>query len=278
MKQIVTALVLVCILMIVVNINTIDAVEEVMIENSNDKENNPWEKRPLIQTTFLEDEYLGAVRLGVFSMPLGDDKASQSLSETVSKCVVSIEMGQYAGNGLIWRAEEEGIVIAANKHLLQEAAYGTVILADGVSVSAEIMGYSQEYDLGFLFIAREKLDSEVFGACYEVRLMGHAVEYVTNQQIMQIASSQHTAIDRYEGVVIGTKFIPEFQVTMLETECYAKAGMSGGGVFDEKGYLLGMIAGGNVTEEDSVREAMVTYSIPIEYIEAEYQRIRESLK
>ena len=170
------------------------------------------------------------------------------------------------------------MVIAANKHLLCEAAYGRVTFVNGMALRAEILGYSQEYDLGFLWIERGELTWEMLRDCYEIRPMEDVTEEIEKQNIMQIASSQQAAQDRYEGVAIGMTYVSEFQSEMLQTKCYAKAGMSGGGVFDEQGYLLGMIAGGEVAKEASIREAEITYSIPAEQIEPEYQRIRESMQ
>lgn len=279
MKQIAKTVMLVSVLMIVGKISAIDTVaEEVIIESVTNKIVNPWDNRPLIQTTSFTEEYIDAVKLGAFTMPECQSKDSEILYEEASKCVVRIEMGQYAGSGLLWRMEEEGMVIAANKHLLCEAAYGRVTFVNGMALRAEILGYSQEYDLGFLWIERGELTWEMLRDCYEIRPMEDVTEEIEKQNIMQIASSQQAAQDRYEGVAIGMTYVSEFQSEMLQTKCYAKAGMSGGGVFDEQGYLLGMIAGGEVAKEASIREAEITYSIPAEQIEPEYQRIRESMQ
>lgn len=278
MKRITKIVMLVSVLMIVSNIRAIDTVaEEVIIESIRDEVVNPWDNRPLIQTTSFTEEYIDAVKLGAFTMPECQAEEADSLYAEASKCVVRIVMGQYAGSGLIWCMEEEGMVIAANKHLLCEAAYGAVTFADGMTLRAEILGYSQECDLGFLLIEREELTYEVLRNCYEVRKIEGASRFTEaqeNQNIIQIASSQQVEGDYYEGVVNGTTFVPEFQAFMLETACFSKAGMSGGGVFDENGYLIGMIAGGEVGAEDLVREAEITYSIPAWQIEEEYKLLR----
>lgn len=253
--------------------------EEVIIESIITEEHNPWDNCPLIQTTTFVQEYMDAVKLGAFTMPECRTEAADSLYAEASKCVVRIVMGQYAGSGVIWRMEEEGMVIVANKHLLKEAAYGSVTFANGIALQAEILYFSPEYDLGFLFIPREELTSELLRDCYEVRraqeLSEQAGEYIEGRNIIQIASSQQAAADCYVGAVKGLSFVPEFQAFMLETECFSKAGMSGGGVFDEKGYFIGMIAGGDVKVDASVREAEITYSIPTWQIEEEYQKLRD---
>lgn len=270
MKQIATMLVLVMVLIMVCDVNTMDVTaEEVVIESISETEENLWENRPLIQTTSYENEYLGAVRLGAFTMPVCDAQDIQTIYMEISRCIVRVEMGKYAGNGVIWRMEEEGMVIAANKHLLREAAYGMVTFPDGTLLQAEIMAFSQEYDLGFLLIPRNNLTSEVLRECYEVRTKGRT----EGEKVIQIAYSQENVKGCYEGSVVGETFVPEFQTSMLETRCYSKAGMSGGGVFDEEGFLIGMIAGGEAEAGASVRESEITYSIFAEDIEQEYQSI-----
>lgn len=252
--------------------------EEVIIESIGIEEHNPWKNRPLIQSTTYQEEYLDAVKLGAFTMPELTEVHEEKLYKEASKCVVRIVMGQYAASGVIWRMEDEGMVIASNKHLLREAAHGSVTFANGIALQAEILYFSQEYDLGFLFIPREELTAELLRDCYEVRRAQtwseQTQEQIANQSIMQIASSQQAAADCYVGAVKGLSFVPEFQSFLLETKCYSKAGMSGGGVFEQHGYLVGMIAGGEV-KEDAAREAELTYSIPIWEIEEEYQKLRE---
>lgn len=260
--------------MSVINISA----EEVIIESIFSENDNPWDNRPLIQTTTYEEEYCGAVRLGAFTMPEIIDKKEDRLYEEASGCVVRIVMGQYAGSGLIWRMEEDGMVLVTNKHLLRESAYGIVTFSNEMALQAEVLYFSQEYDLGFLFIPREVLHADILRDCYEVRKtqegMIQVEEQLEERKIIQIASSQQVAADCYKGKSKKIVFVPEFQAFMLETECFSKAGMSGGGVFDEKGYLIAMIAGGEVDKDDLVRESEITYSIPVWQIEDEYHKLR----
>ena len=259
--------------MSVINISA----EEVIIESIFSENDNPWDNRPLIQATTYDEEYCGAVRLGAFTMPEIIDKKEDKLYEEASNCVVRIVMGQYAGSGLIWRMEEDGMVLVTNKHLLRESAYGIVTFSNEMALQAEVLYFSQEYDLGFLFIPREVLHADILRNCYEVRKTKEGIkqtgEQLEEQKIIQIASSQQVAADCYKGKSKKIVFVPEFQAFMLETECFSKAGMSGGGVFDEKGYLLAMIAGGEVDKDDLARESKITYSIPAWQIEEEYNKL-----
>ena len=51
--------------------------------------------------------------------------------------------------------------------------------------------------------------------------------------------------------------------------------MSGGGVFDREGWLLGMVTGGEAAST-GIKETWNTYSIPVTIIEEEYQTILEN--
>lgn len=270
-------LILVCILIMAVNRNITEvAAEEVIIESIIEENVNLWDNRPLIQTTSSEDEYLGAVELGAFTMPELKKADSEKLYDEASKCVVRIVVGQYAGSGLIWRMEKDGMVLVANKHLLREAAYGAVTFRNGDELQAEVLGFSPSQDIGFLMINQEALTADVLRECYQVRMYEELTETIgtgvlEDMPVVQIGSSQSVAADFSEGQLTGKEYIPEFQSDMLVTECYARAGMSGGGVFDENGRLLGMIAGGEVDEYTSVRDSQITYSISVEDIEKAYE-------
>ncbi len=192
--------------------------------------------------------------------------------QELSYPVVRVLMGQYAGCGIVWCCEEDRVIIAANRHLLKEAPNGVVELLNGVSFSAEVVGFSQEYDLGFLQITIQKSDRKLFRAA-QIK-DAETLQEKDTIPIIQTAILQPKEEVRFEGVLRGLVFVPEFQTFMLETECYAMAGMSGGGVFDEEGKLLGMIAGGKVETDSMTREAMITYSIPAMQIEKAYQNIK----
>lgn len=72
--------------------------------------------------------------------------------------------------------------------------------------------------------------------------------------------------------------MPLFNTSVLETACFSRAGMSGGGVFDAGGHFLGLISGGEVPEDAQVREAEITYSIPPALIAAEYETVSSRIE
>ena len=89
---------------------------------------------------------------------------------------------------------------------------------------------------------------------------------------MQYSSRQAGVIECYEGYISGdSQYMDEFHSEILQTNCYSAAGMSGGAVFHTNGEFLGMIAGGEVADDDMTRESEITYCIPAALIWDAYE-------
>lgn len=218
--------------------------------------------------------------------------AAQGLVENTAyrlarRSVVRVAAGDACGSGIIWEMENERVIIAASRHLLRKDVAAVITFNEDVTMSAEILGYSQQYDVGFLAIPAAGIPEELLRRLCGVRPMlydaeseadrsAFAAEY-TDREIMQLGvDSESGGMGFFQGSITGIHFVPVFNTHMLETACYAKAGMSGGGVFDRYGRFLGLICGGEVAEDADKREADVTYSLPPKVIEDEYALIKEA--
>ena len=213
-----------------------------------------------------------------------EDRVMQIVYQLARRSIVKVVVKDAAGSGIVWKIED-GIVIVSNRHLLMKDVAAEIGFGNGESVTAEVIGYSQQYDIGFVKVPEESATDNILRDIYE------AVPdlYETESEDARAAfTSQYAArrvmqvgalIDRNTanistGSVSGLKYMPLFNTTVLETACYSRAGMSGGGVFDEGGHFLGMISGGEVPEDAQTREAEITYSIPPALIAAEYKEVR----
>ena len=175
--------------------------------------------------------------------------------------------------GIIWAVTEDNVVIASNRHVLTGDVEAQVTFADGEQLTAEALGYSAQYDIAFFQIRTGQIPQELLWEIAEVKRPLEIAWQERTQSgpaIVQ-ADSEEAA---YQGTIHQIQYIPEFGTDMLVTSCYAKAGMSGGGVFDEEGWLLGMITGGEAAGSGQ-KEAWITYSIPSPIIEQEYQLLVE---
>lgn len=213
-----------------------------------------------------------------------ENMVMQVVYQLARRSVVKVIVKDFTGNGIIWKIDDE-IVIVSNKHLLGKDIKAEIVFCNGETAQADIIGYSQQYDIGFASIAENVVSSSVLREIYEAVPVLYEVDseekrelFVQNwagKRVLQTgAAAGQRAADFSLGTVNGIRFVPLFNTMILETDCFSRAGMSGGGVFGEDGRLLGMISGGEVPENAKQREAEVTYSIPPVLIMAEYEKLR----
>ena len=224
------------------------------------------------------------------SEPQGESLRTKILYRLARMSIVRISMNEHAGSGLIWRMDSERLIIASNRHLLMEDTDADVIFCDGTHVQAKIFGYSQQYDIGFLYIETKEIPESVLRGINAVSPLLYDIEGSVQERndfagerigtdIMQLgANLNEGGLLFAKGYIMAADFSSVFNCFMIQTKCYARAGMSGGGMFDENGQLIGMISGGDVSEDSSSRESGITYNLPAGTIENEYLAIVNELK
>lgn len=210
-----------------------------------------------------------------------EDAGMQIVYQLARRSVVKVAVKDSVGSGIVWKIDDEKIVIVSNRHLLMKDVKAKVTFCNEESADAEIIGYSQQYDIGFLRVGAEGITANILRDIYEAV----PAEYVTGEPdcaesfsdeyadrpVLQIGADLNGNKDNFStGNIMGIGYEPVFNTNVLKTKCYSKAGMSGGGVFDVGGRLLGMLSGGEVTEDAALREAEVTYSLPVMLIAYEY--------
>ena len=222
-------------------------------------------KTPLIQATTLKEEYEGLVHLNLLTSPENYSGDIAQSIRNVLPTVVRIRTGEYLGSGIILQIDENSLLIASNRHQLQGRDFSSVTLYNGEEASGRLVFLSENYDLGFLEVditrlpyeKREELRSIVCSKdCEEALRQGDAMFFV--------GSADGVACNIAEGK-IGDPwyYFDEFASYMIYNYCKAKAGMSGGGTYDEHGHCIGMITGGLADE---------TASLPMQSIREEWER------
>lgn len=212
-----------------------------------------------------------------------EDRVMQIVYQLARRSIVKVVVKDAAGSGVIWRLGD-GIVIVSNRHLLMKDVTAEIIFGNGETAAADVIGYSQQYDIGFVSIPEEAVTSGVLRDIYEAvpsmygteseeARAAFAAEYRT-RRVMQVGAVIDRSTANFSiGSIMGLEYVPLFNTHVLETACQSRPGMSGGGVFDEGGRFLGMISGGDVPENAEIREAEITYSIPPALIVSEYEKI-----
>lgn len=235
----------------------------------------------LIQTVSEQDIFEGMLALGLLETPVLDEDNCERAYENVKACVVRINMGNAYGSGIIWEMTSDNIVIVTNKHVLDywNEQVSNVLFPPGVYASAEILGISEEYDVGFLIVDSKELDYiELEQLRYAHFDMNAYQEMQEGDDIFCVgATSVHSEgaenIVQSNGIYlqgsIGNmwQYIDEFGEYMIYGYGYGIPGISGGGTFDARGNLIGMISGGTMVGEIA--------SVPLTIIIEAYAELTE---
>ncbi len=227
----------------------------------------------LIQSVTEQDAYESMVRLGMLECPVLETVDCEKAYENVNSCIVRVGMGNAYGSGILWKLTADKVIIATNRHVLDywrdEDSY--VLFPQGYYMEAEVLGVSEEKDVGFLSVDNgqftyrelESLRSApVESGVYEQLKQGDAMFCVgagpeTGEMIFYLAEMEDTH-----------RYIADFDAYMLYVHGYARTGMSGGGIFDGYGHLIGMLTGGTMRNEIA--------GVPLPDLAEAYQDIVES--
>lgn len=190
------------------------------------------------------------------------------LQEAVSAAMVRVCVGEVVGTGILWDANEETLVIITAAHVTEAGAgLPEIVFADGSRITVS-QCKKAETDLAFLLVNTEDITDE----CRDgLRLPNLPVKETGKLQkedgIIVIGSSEGVAANAYEGVVSEPwVYVEDFGQHMIWVNAPIVPGMSGGGVFDYRGVLQGMICGAG--EEDAA------VALPISVVATEYEMCR----
>lgn len=208
----------------------------------------------LIQSVSEEDIYEGMLALDLFYCPVLEEPDLEAACENVAGCVVRIDMGKAYGSGVIFRLTEEGAVIATNRHVL---AYwrdesGVVRFPKGYYAGARVLGSSERCDVGFLLVDREEIGLSALSALRCVYTDESAYAGLRmGEPVFILGADRNEEETIYQEAVLEDKdrYLEEFDGEMLYGHGFAKEGMSGGGIFDGCGRLIGLLTGGTDQNE-----------------------------
>lgn len=222
-----------------------------------------------------------------------EESGMQIIYQLARRCIVKVDIDSHAGNGIVWKIDDDGIIIASNRHLLMHDTRADITFFNNESASADIWGFSKQYDIGFVQIKNDDvspqvlrdiyeavpvmydMDSEVDRQTFEADYSGGAVMQLGSYTLNAEASLKSDKKPFYSGKIDSVRFEPVFNTNVIVTECFSKAGMSGAGLFDSGARLLGMVSGGDVEDTAEKKEAEKTFCIPSYLIEAEYNILKD---
>ncbi|NLX75631.1 MAG: trypsin-like serine protease, partial [Synergistaceae bacterium] len=138
-----------------------------------------------------------------------------------------------AGSGVI--ITEQGHIVT-NWHVAEDAQELTVRLNDGSEYPAQLLAYDEKTDLALLKIEADNLVSASLADSDEVQV-GQQVFAIGNP-LGQLGGTVT------EGIISATSreiTVDNQTMTLLQTSAAVNSGNSGGGLFDSKGNLVGII-------------------------------------
>ncbi len=208
----------------------------------------------LIQTVTDREIYEGALALGLMLTPVLDEEDCAKAYENVKSCVVRIQMGNAHGSGIIWELAPERIIVATNRHVLEywDDVDSYIHFQQGYDTDAELLGVSEQYDVGFLAVDNRQFTYDELGALRCARKDEQVYEELRPGDVMFLVNSASGTEEAhfYEATVGDIRrYIADFDAYMLYGHGFAKTGMSGGGTFDGCGYLIAMTTGGTLQNE-----------------------------
>ena len=226
----------------------------------------------LIQTVTEQDIYEGMLALGYLKTPVLETEDCNLAYDNVKDCVVRIQMGKAHGSGIVWEITSDRIIVVTNRHVLAywKEENGYVHFPQGFDVDAKILGVSERFDVGFVAVDCEQLTFEMLKEIRCARIEKAEYERLQPGDSMFLIDpgSVGETEQYYEGSVEDpNRYIEDFNAYMLYGYCYAKAGMSGGGTFDGRGFLIGMTTGGTPHNE--------TASVPMPDLISAYEEVMQ---
>lgn len=151
--------------------------------------------------------------------------------------VVSIEVevsgGKGYGTGFI--ISEEGYVVT-NYHVVENAKKVTVTLHDDRQYDAEVRGYEEANDIAVLKIDADDIQSLIYGVSSDLEV--GAPVYIIGNPLGDLNFTLTTGVVSALNRIIETSTGTE--INMFQTNAAINSGNSGGPVFDEHGYVVGI--------------------------------------
>lgn len=185
----------------------------------------------------------------------GREKDWSVLEEELRPCVLQVFCGDYRGSGLVWEITGEEVTVISSGHLLKNGETCEVLCREGIYYVARVERVLENCDVGFAVIPAEMLKEDGV-ELREASPCGRGrEELVQGEELAVYGSMDRVAGNFVKGYLIEAEEEMQFdgyesaQKLMLggivQNAGTVDAGMSGSGVFDRQGKLLGILVGGD---------------------------------
>lgn len=182
-----------------------------------------------------------------------ENRPNEDMQKYLEQATVRIQGEQCQGSGVVWSVEENVLVIVTAAHVVRDNGLLTVQFAQGDPLESRLRFISDKVDVAFLEVSLEKIEEgEIpWQAALWDREACSGLE--TGQELWIMGSIEEAADRTYSGSVTQPWiYLEDFENYMLLGQAYVIPGTSGGGVFTQEGILVGILCGGNDTDQIAV--------------------------
>ena len=188
-----------------------------------------------------KDDYSGAVA-GSLSNTEIFQKVSPSVVAIIARSGASVYGGQSQGTGIIM--SEDGYIIT-NAHLVTDRDNFEVILTDGESHRAEVVGSDRNNDLAVLKVNATGLTAAEFGNSEQTQV-GERVCVIGNPGGLRFQNSLTVG---YVSALNRAVYIGNYTINCIQTDAAINPGNSGGPLINAYGQVIGISSAKIALEE-----------------------------
>lgn len=195
-----------------------------------------------------------------------EEKDYLTLEEELRPSVLQIYCGDYRGSGVVWEITEKEVTVISSGHLLKNGDTCEVLCHAGVYYEARVERILENCDVGFAVFSADALEEDGVELRAVVQSGRTKEELVPGEEFVVYGSMDLVAGDFVRGYLIEAETQLELEENEGEQPLMlggivreeaggagfgdgirdaVDAGMSGSGVFDKSGRLLGILAGGD---------------------------------
>lgn len=160
--------------------------------------------------------------------------------------MVQLTAGDLSGSGVIFRTEENDLLIITAAHVLEQMQdIVKVTFCDGYEAECKDPAVSAQADVAVLRLPMDQIPEESL-AKYCRANPAQAGPDISEQDrgCIVMGCTDGVAQDAYEGVILDPWiYMEDYGQYMIWVRAGGKAGMSGGGLFDRQGHYLGVLSG-----------------------------------
>lgn len=187
-----------------------------------------------------------------------DGNVQQNISAVVTarkRNIVEVRCGTLTSSGIAMKRDGENVIVLTNAHAIAQYVSNNLTVPrvrfdgyDDYFAEVGVVGYDEHYDVAVLSV---RVDNDL--VVYDIDgsdVVSPDVEFLDGDYVVSIGNAMSMGIAVYDGIISrksellecdelfgasGKKIVPVFRTTAV-----INAGMSGGGVFDMKGRLVGL--------------------------------------